>query len=124
MILVKQAVPVIGTRFSDQRNLRARRSALVGVGIGCRHAKLLNRIRGHSQDAGEGIAGGGRTFLDLARTIRAELRSLGIRRVQDTGLCTMCEEKRFFSYRREKNVQGKVGRLMSVIGRADGVIGE
>ena len=57
MILVKQAVPVIGTRFSDQRNLRARRSALVGVGIGCRHAKLLNRIRRHSQDAGEGIAG-------------------------------------------------------------------
>jgi len=39
-------------------------------------------------------------------------------------LCTMCRNDLFFSYRREKNVQGKVGRLMSVIGRADGVIGE
>jgi copper oxidase (laccase) domain-containing protein len=32
-------------------------------------------------------------------------------------LCTMCRTDLFFSYRREKNVQGKVGRLMSVIGR-------
>jgi len=32
-------------------------------------------------------------------------------------LCTMCRTDLFFSYRREKNVHGKVGRLMSVIGR-------
>ena len=34
-------------------------------------------------------------------------------------LCTMCRTDLFFSYRREKNVYGKVGRLMSVIGRAE-----
>lgn len=34
--------------------------------------------------------------------------------------CTMCRTDLFFSYRREKNVYGKVGRLMSVIGKADG----
>ena len=32
----------------------------------------------------------------------------------------MCHTDLFFSYRREKNVQGKVGRLMSVIGRGTG----
>jgi copper oxidase (laccase) domain-containing protein len=33
--------------------------------------------------------------------------------------CTMCRTDLFFSYRREKNAAGKVGRLMSVIGKAD-----
>jgi copper oxidase (laccase) domain-containing protein len=31
----------------------------------------------------------------------------------------MCRTDLFFSYRREKNVYGKVGRLMSVIGRTE-----
>jgi YfiH family protein len=43
----------------------------------------------------------GRLFLDLVGTIRSELRRLGIRRVEDTGLCTACESRRFFSYRRD-----------------------
>ncbi len=33
-------------------------------------------------------------------------------------LCTMCRTDLFFSYRREKSVHGKVGRLMAVIGGA------
>jgi len=44
----------------------------------------------------------GTTRLDLAGTIRAELRALGIRRVDDTGLCTACESGRFFSFRRDE----------------------
>jgi len=30
----------------------------------------------------------------------------------------MCRTDLFFSYRREKSVQGKVGRLMAVVGKA------
>ena len=45
---------------------------------------------------------GDRTFLDLVGTIRAELRAFGIRHVEDTGLCTMCQQGRFFSYRRDE----------------------
>ena len=44
----------------------------------------------------------GTTRLDLAGTIRTELRALGIRRVDDTGLCTACESARFFSFRRDE----------------------
>jgi len=44
----------------------------------------------------------GGTFLDLVGTVRRELRALGIRRVEDTGVCTMCEEGRVFSYRRDE----------------------
>jgi YfiH family protein len=45
---------------------------------------------------------GGKVRLDLVGTIRAELRALGIRSVDDTGLCTACEQARFFSYRRDE----------------------
>ena len=44
----------------------------------------------------------GTTRLDLTGTIRTELRALGIRRVDDTGLCTACESGRFFSFRRDE----------------------
>jgi YfiH family protein len=53
---------------------------------------------------------GDRIRLDLVATIRAELRALGIRRVEDTGLCTACHDPRFFSYRRDE-VTGRQGAI-------------
>ena len=32
-------------------------------------------------------------------------------------ICTMCRTDLFFSYRKEKSLHGKVGRLMAVVGR-------
>lgn len=60
--------------------------------------------------------------IDLLKANRAQLISSGVdpERISIAPLCTMCRTDLFFSYRREKNVQGKVGRLMSVIGKADG----
>jgi YfiH family protein len=57
--------------------------------------------------------------IDLLRANGAQLISAGVdpERISIAPLCTMCRNDLFFSYRREKNVQGKVGRLMSVIGR-------
>jgi YfiH family protein len=52
----------------------------------------------------------GRTYLDLVGTTRAILRDAGVRSVGDTGLCTACERRRFFSYRRD----GVTGRHMAV----------
>lgn len=46
---------------------------------------------------------GGRRYLDLVATIAAILGELGIRRVEDTGLCTSCEGGRFFSFRNEES---------------------
>ena len=58
--------------------------------------------------------------IDLLKSNREQLLSAGVAadRIYVAPLCTMCRPDLFFSYRREKNVQGKVGRLMSVIGRA------
>jgi len=60
--------------------------------------------------------------IDLLKANLAQLISAGVDRdrINIAPLCTMCRTDLFFSYRREKNVQGKVGRLMSVIGKADG----
>jgi len=57
--------------------------------------------------------------IDLLKANRLQLISAGVdpERINIAPLCTMCRTDLFFSYRREKNIQGKVGRLMSVIGR-------
>ena len=57
--------------------------------------------------------------IDLLKSNREQLISAGVApdRINIAPLCTMCRTDLFFSYRREKSLQGKVGRLMSVIGR-------
>ena len=57
--------------------------------------------------------------IDLLQANRLQLVSAGVDpdKINIAPLCTMCRTDLFFSYRREKNVFGKVGRLMSVIGR-------
>ncbi len=60
--------------------------------------------------------------IDLLSSNRAQLISAGVQpaNIHVAPLCTMCRTDLFFSYRREKSVLGKVGRLMSVIGHAKG----
>ena len=61
----------------------------------------------------------GHACINLLESNRNQLIAAGVdaQKIQIAPLCTMCRTDLFFSYRREKNVQGKVGRLMSVIGR-------
>jgi len=63
----------------------------------------------------------GHARIDLITANRQQLISAGVAstRIHAAPLCTMCRTDLFFSYRREKKQQGKVGRLMSVIGRAE-----
>jgi purine-nucleoside/S-methyl-5'-thioadenosine phosphorylase / adenosine deaminase len=59
--------------------------------------------------------------VDLLQSNRTQLTAAGVEedRIYTAPLCTMCRTDLFFSYRREKSVYGKVGRLMSVIGRTE-----
>jgi YfiH family protein len=61
----------------------------------------------------------GHARVDLFKANRDQLTKLGVARdrIHSSTLCTMCRTDLFFSYRREKSVHGKVGRLMAVIGR-------
>ncbi len=60
--------------------------------------------------------------INLLQANRTQLLSAGVSedKIFTAPLCTMCRTDLFFSYRREKSVHGKVGRLMSVIGRSGG----
>jgi hypothetical protein len=53
----------------------------------------------------------GRRFLDLAGTIEGILRDLGVRTIDAEKSCTIHEEQRFFSHRR----QGVSGRQMAMV---------
>lgn len=62
----------------------------------------------------------GHARIDLQRANREQLVSAGVsaEKIHAAPLCTMDRNDLFFSYRREKSLHGRVGRLMSVIGTA------
>jgi YfiH family protein len=62
----------------------------------------------------------GHALVDLLKANREQLQSAGVsaERIHTAPICTMCRTDLFFSYRREKSVNGKVGRLMAVIGQS------
>lgn len=61
----------------------------------------------------------GHARIDLLKANRDQLIASGVdpERIYTAPLCTMCRTDLFFSYRREKKLLGRVGRLMSVVGR-------
>jgi len=61
----------------------------------------------------------GHARIDLQAANRDQLILAGVSpdRIHLAPLCTMDRTDLFFSYRREKKLHGRVGRLMSVIGR-------
>jgi len=61
----------------------------------------------------------GHALVDLLTSNREQLLSEGVllERIHTAPLCTMCRTDLFFSYRKEKRLFGKVGRLMAVVGR-------
>ena len=61
----------------------------------------------------------GHALIDLLQSNQDQLIGAGVHpdRIHTAPVCTMCRTDLFFSYRREKSVNGKVGRLMAVIGK-------
>lgn len=61
----------------------------------------------------------GHARIDLHKANREQLIAAGVpaERIHTAPFCTMERTDLFFSYRREKALHGRVGRLMSVIGR-------
>ena len=63
----------------------------------------------------------GHALVDLLKANRDQLISAGVNveRIHSAPFCTMCRTDLFFSYRQEKRLHGKVGRLMAVIGKTE-----
>ena len=63
----------------------------------------------------------GHALIDLHRANEAQLTAQGVapERIFRAPFCTMHHTDLFFSYRREKQLHGRTGRLLAVIGRDD-----
>jgi len=61
----------------------------------------------------------GHALVDLQRANREQLIEAGVEpdQIHTAPICTMCRTDLFFSYRREKSIYGRTGRLMSVVGK-------
>jgi YfiH family protein len=61
----------------------------------------------------------GHALVDLHEANRRQLVAAGVAdgRVHLLPLCTMCRTDLFFSYRKDRELHGRTGRLLSVIGR-------
>jgi YfiH family protein len=77
------------------------------------------RARTASADSLFTPTGEGRALVDLHRANREQLTGSGVHpeRVHTAPLCTICRPDLFFSYRRDKKLHGRTGRLLSVIGK-------
>ena len=64
----------------------------------------------------------GHARIDLQRANRRQLADAGVSpdRIHAAPLCTICRDDLFFSYRRDKKLHGRTGRLLAVIGRDEG----
>lgn len=64
----------------------------------------------YAQDAAKG-------HLDLVGAIKSRLMKRGVpeNQIRDTGLCTVCENKRFFSYRAEQQTQERILSVISIL---------
>lgn len=120
--IVERAVALMkaeyGTRAEDVR------AAIGPAARGCCYevgAEVIDAFRAEFRDADDLFhsTSEGHALIDLQRANRNQLVASGVRpeHIHIAPLCTMCRTDLFFSYRREKSVHGRVGRLMSVIGR-------
>jgi hypothetical protein len=83
--------------------------AAIGPGIGRCCYEVGDEVLARFDGLGEGVAQG--RMLDLAEVARRLLAQAGVETVDSAGLCTSCEEKLFFSHRRDGGQTGRQAGL-------------
>lgn len=73
--------------------------AVIGPGIGPCCYEVGDEVRAAFADLGSEVAAG--PMLDLPEVARRLLREAGVEEIESAGLCTRCDEERFFSHRRD-----------------------
>jgi len=110
-----------GTRASDVRAAIGPAASACCYEVG---AEVIELFRERFSDADELLTTTreGHALIYLQRANRNQLVRAGVdaSRIHTAPFCTMCRTDFFFSYRREKALHGRTGRLLSVIGREKG----
>ena len=96
--------------FEEPRDIRV----VIGPAIGPDHYEVGEDVALAVASGSEAGAvtqrRGDALFLDLPGTARSVLKGLGVGRIEDVGLCTACEHRRFYSHRRD----GITGRQAAI----------
>jgi hypothetical protein len=119
--IVKRALVRMNEEFgTNPSNVRA---ALGPAALGCCYevgAEVVEPFRAKFADADSLFkqTRDGHALVDLHEANRRQLVEAGVAaaRVHALPLCTMCRPDLFFSYRQDRKLYGRTGRLMSVIG--------
>lgn len=120
--IVRAAIEQLRTEYGvEPSNLTA---AIGPAALGCCYevgSEVIKLFKEQFSDADKFLAptSDDHALIDLHQVNRIQLTSAGVSidRIHIAPLCTMDRTDLFFSYRREKKLHGRVGRLMSVIGR-------
>lgn len=120
--IVKDALRTLRDEFGvDARDVRA---ALGPAALGCCYevgAEVVEPFRAKFADADSLFTptSAGHALVDLHEANRRQLIESGVapERIHALPLCTMCRTDLFFSYRQDRKLYGRTGRLLSVIGR-------
>ena len=119
--IVKRAL----TRMREEFGTEARdvRAALGPAALGCCYevgSDVVEPFRAKFKDADSLFTPTheGHALVDLHEANRRQLVASGVaaERVHALPLCTMCRPDLFFSYRQDRKLYGRTGRLLSVIG--------
>jgi len=122
--IVKRALARMHEEFgTDPRDVRA---ALGPAALGCCYevgAEVVEPFRAKFSDADSLFkpTTAGHALVDLHEANRRQLVEAGVsvERIHALPLCTMCRPDLFFSYRQDRKLYGRTGRLLSVIGMRD-----
>jgi YfiH family protein len=108
---------------TDPRDVRA---AVGPAALGCCYevgAEVVEAFREKFEDADALFkpTREGHALVDLHEANRLQLMRSGVapERIHLLPLCTICRPDLFFSYRRDRRLHGRTGRLLSVIGMRD-----
>lgn len=111
---VNKMVEAFGTRASDL-------VAGIGPSIGPDHYPVgLDVIRAVEESYPEWsssllIREGDLVKLDLWKTNEVDLRAAGVNHIEQSGLCTACENQDWYSHRAEKGRTGRFGAVMTIL---------
>lgn len=119
--IVGRALATLREEFgTDPRDVRA---ALGPAALGCCYevgADVVEPFRAKFADADSLFkpTNAGHALVDLHEANRRQLLESGVEpgRVHALPLCTMCRPDLFFSYRQDRKLYGRTGRLLSVVG--------
>ena len=119
--IVKRALGRMGEEFGTKPS--DVRAALGPAALGCCYEvgpDVVEPFRAKFKDADSLFkeTTAGHALVDLHEANRRQLVESGVapERVHLLPLCTMCRPDLFFSYRQDRKLYGRTGRLMSVIG--------